>query len=349
MAQYKATDGVPGDWHLMHYGSRAIGGAGLLFTEMTCVSPSGRITLGCTGLWNGAQRDAWRRIVEFVHAESSAKFCLQIGHSGRKGSTQLGWERMDYPLSADNWPLLAPSALPYMAGVSQTPRAMTRSDMDAVREEFVRSARFALDADFDMLELHLAHGYLLGSFLSPLTNQRQDHYGGDVAARLRFPLEVFSAVRAVWPRQRPLSARLSACDWADGGLSEGDLLAIAAALKRAGADVLDVSTGQTVPDQRPVYGRMWQTPFADKVRNEIGIPTIAVGNIYEADHVNSIIAAGRADLCALARPHLSNPAWTLSAAAEQKFHEQCWPEPYLSGKAQLERNLERAAQAAGPV
>ena len=349
MAQYKAVDGVPGDWHLMHYGARAIGGAGLLFTEMTCVSPSGRITPGCTGLWNEAQRDAWRRIVAFVHAESSAKFCLQIGHSGRKGSTQLGWERIDYPLDADNWPLLAPSALPYMTGVSQTPREMTRGDMDAVRDEFVKAARFALEAGFDMLELHLAHGYLLASFLSPLTNRRRDHFGGDVAARLRFPLEVFSAVRAVWPGQRPLSARISACDWAEGGLSEEDLLAIAAALKRAGADVLDVSTGQTVADQRPVYGRMWQTPFADRIRNEIGVPTIAVGNIFEADHVNSIIAAGRADLCALARPHLSNPAWTLNAAAEQKFQEQCWPEPYLSGKAQLERNLERAAQAVGPV
>ena len=352
MAQYKARDGLPGDWHLMHYGARAAGGAGLLFTEMTCVSAPGRITPGCTGLWNEAQRDAWRRIVEFVHAESNAKFCLQIGHSGRKGSTQLGWERMDFPLAAGNWPLLAPSAIPYLAGVSQVPRAMSRADMDAVREDFVRSARFGLDAGFDMLELHLAHGYLLGSFLSPLTNQRRDEFGGDVAARLRFPVEVFSAVRAVWPRQRPLSARISACDWAQGGLSEGDLLIIAGALKQAGADVLDVSTGQTVADQQPVYGRMWQTPFADKVRNEIGIPTIAVGNIFEADHVNSIIAAGRADLCALARPHLSNPAWTLSAAAEQRFHEQCWPNPYLSGKAQLERNFERAAQAdaaVGPV
>jgi anthraniloyl-CoA monooxygenase len=349
MAQYKATDGLPDDWHLMHYGARAIGGAGLVYTEMTCVSPSGRITPGCTGLWNEAQRDAWRRIVEFVHAESAAKICLQIGHSGRKGSTQLGWERIDYPLPADNWPLLAPSALPYMPGISQTPRAMTRADMDAVRDEFVRSARFALDAGFDMLELHFAHGYLLGSFLSPLTNQRQDQYGGDVAARLRFPLEVFSAVRSVWPAVRPLSARISACDWAPGGLSDGDLLAIARALKEAGADVLDVSSGQTVVDQQPVYGRMWQTPFADRVRNEIGIATIAVGNIFEADHVNSIIAAGRADLCALARPHLSNPAWTLSAAAEQKYHEQVWPEPYLSGKAQLERNAERATQSVGPV
>jgi anthraniloyl-CoA monooxygenase len=226
---------------------------------------------------------------------------------------------------------------------------MTRADMDSVRNASVRSARLGLDAGFDMLELHMAHGYLLGSFLSPLTNQRQDEYGGDAAGRLRFPLEVFSAVRAVWPTQRPFSARISACDWAQGGLSEEDLLSIARALKQAGADVLDVSTGQTVADQRPVYGRMWQTPFADKVRNEIGIPTIAVGNIFEADHVNSIIAAGRADLCALARPHLANPAWTLSAAAEQKYHQQAWPDPYQSAKAQLERNLERAAQSAGPV
>jgi len=349
MAQYKAVDGVPNDWHLMHYGARAVGGAGLLFTEMTCVSPHGRITPGCTGLWNVAQRDAWRRIVEFVHAESTAKFCLQIGHSGRKGSTQLGWQRMDYPLEADNWPLLAPSPLPYLKDISQTPRQMTREDMDLVLAQFVQSARYALEADFDMLELHLAHGYLLASFLSPLTNHREDEYGGDIASRLRFPLEVFMAVRSVWPAVRPLSARISASDWAVGGLSEEDLLTIARSLKQAGADVLDVSSGQTVCDQQPVYGRMWQTPFSDKLRNEVDIPTIAVGNIYEADHVNSIIAAGRADLCALARPHLSNPAWTLDAAAEQHFVEQAWPAPYLSGKAQLERNAERAAQAVGPV
>ncbi len=349
MAQYKAADGVPEDWHLMHYGARAVGGAGLIITEMTCVSPTGRITPGCTGLWNQMQAEAWRRIVEFVHAESSAKICLQLGHSGRKGSTQLGWQRMDHPLSAHNWPLLAPSALPYLTGISQTPRAMTRVDMDQVRDEFVRSTKFGLDAGFDMLELHLAHGYLLGSFLSPLTNRREDEYGGSVEARLRYPLEIFSAVRAVWPASRPLSARISACDWAQGGLSEADLLAIAVALKAAGADVLDVSTGQTVADQQPLYGRMWQTPFADRVRNEIGIPTIAVGNIYEADHVNSIVAAGRADLCALARPHLANAAWTLASAAEQKYHAQAWPDPYLSGKAQLERNVERAAQAVGPV
>ena len=349
MAQYKATDGLPNDWHLMHYGARAVGGAGLLFTEMTCVSPIGRITPGCTGLWNEAQRDAWRRIATFVHRESAAKFCLQLGHSGRKGSTQLGWQQADHPLPAGNWPLLAPSALPYLQGISQIPRSMTTADMESVRDDFVRSAQFALDADFDMLELHLAHGYLLGSFLSPLTNQRRDEYGGSIEGRLRFPLQVFSAVRAAWPRQRPLSARLSASDWADGGLSEEDLLTIARALKQAGADVLDVSTGQTVAEQRPVYGRMWQTPFADKVRNEVDIATIAVGNIFEADHVNSIVAAGRADLCALARPHLYSPAWTLLAAAEQKYQDQLWPDAYLSGKSQLERNLERSAQAAGPV
>jgi anthraniloyl-CoA monooxygenase len=349
MAQYRAKDGVPDDWHLMHYGARAVGGAGLVFTEMTCVSPEGRITPGCTGLWNETQRDAWRRIVDFVHANSKARICMQLGHSGRKGSTQLGWQQMDHPLPADNWPVLAPSPLPYFPGISQVPKEMNRAHMDAVREEFARAARFALDAGFDMLELHMAHGYLLGSFLSPLTNRRTDAYGGDVRARLRYPLDVFAAVRSIWPRTRPLSVRISASDWAEGGLSEDDLIVIAQALKAAGADVLDVSSGQTVPEQRPVYGRMWQTPFSDKIRNEVGIPTIAVGNIYEADHVNSIVAAGRADLCALARPHLANPAWTLAAAAEQNYHEQWWPDPYLSGKGQLERNLERAAQAVGPV
>jgi anthraniloyl-CoA monooxygenase len=349
MAQYKATEGMPNDWHLMHYGARAVGGAGLVFTEMTCVSAQGRITPGCTGLWNAAQRDAWRRIVDFVHAQSAAKICMQLGHSGRKGSTQLGWQEMDHPLPAGNWPVLAPSPLPYFAGVSPVPREMDRADMDRVREEFVRAARLALDAGFDMLELHMAHGYLLGSFLSPLTNRRADEYGGDAVNRLRYPLEVLAAVRSTWPRERPVSVRISASDWAEGGLAEDDLLVIARGLKTAGADVLNVSTGQTVPEQHPVYGRMWQTPFSDKIRNEVGIPTIAAGNIYEADHVNSIVAAGRADLCALARPHLANPAWTLDAAARQNYHDQWWPDSYLSGRSQLERNLERAAQAIGPV
>ncbi len=346
MAQYCATDGVPDEWHLVHYGHRALGGAGLVYTEMTCVSPEGRITPGCTGLWNELQRDAWRRIVQFVHARTPAKFCLQIGHSGRKGSTQLGWEEIDHPLPRDNWPLMAPSALPYLPDVSATPREMSRADMDAVREQFVRAAQLGAEAGFDMLELHMAHGYLLASFLSPLTNQRDDEYGGDIAGRLRFPLEVLAAVRRAWPAERPLSVRISATDWADGGLSDADLLAIARALKSADADLIDVSTGQTVPWQAPVYGRMWQTPFADEVRNEIGIAAMAVGNIYEPDHVNTIIAAGRADLCAIARPHLANPAWTLQAAARQGYAGQWWPDQYLTGKAQMERNLQRAAAGA---
>jgi anthraniloyl-CoA monooxygenase len=347
MAQYSAVDGMPEDWHLVHYGHRALGGAGLVYTEMTCVSPEGRISLGCTGLWNTAQRDAWRRIVVFVHGNSPAKICLQLGHSGRKGSTQLGWEQPDHPLPRGNWPILAPSPLPYLDGVSQAPLQMSRADMDKVREDFVRATRHGLEAGFDMLELHMAHGYLLASFLSPLTNQRSDEYGGSIEDRLRFPLEVLTAVRREWPPEKPLSVRLSASDWADGGLSETDLLTIVRTFKHAGTDLIDVSSGQTVPWQTPVYGRMWQTPFADEIRNTVGIATMAVGNIYEPDHVNSIIAAGRADLCALARPHLTNPAWTLEAAARQGYEPQWWPNQYLSGKSQLERNLQRAAQAGG--
>jgi len=344
MAQYSAVEGTPTDWHLVHYGQRSLGGAGLVYTEMTCVSPEGRISPGCTGLWSEAQRDAWRRIVEFVHGHSPAKICLQLGHSGRKGSTQLGWEEPDHPLASGNWPVMAPSPIPYLPGVSQQPRAMTRADMLRVRDEFVHAARLGAAAGFDMLELHMAHGYLLASFLSPLTNHRGDEYGGNVEGRLRFPLEVLQAVRAEWPAARPLSVRFSATDWADGGLSDPDRLAIVRAFKQAGTDLIDVSTGQTVPFQKPAYGRMWQTPFADEIRNEIGIATLAVGNIYEADHVNSIIAAGRADLCALARPHLSHPAWTLQAAAAQCYRPQWWPQQYLSGKDQLERNLLRAAR-----
>jgi anthraniloyl-CoA monooxygenase len=344
MAQYCATEGMPDEWHLVHYGHRALGGAGLLYTEMTCVSPEGRITPGCTGLWNEAQRDAWRRIVEFVHARTPAKFCLQLGHSGRKGSTQLGWEEMDHPLAAGNWPILAPSPLPYLPGISQTPIEMSRGQMSDVVTQFVRATRLGRQAGFDMLELHMAHGYLLASFLSPLTNHRTDEFGGDARGRLRFPLEVLRAVRAEWPDEKPLSVRISATDWAEGGLCDTDLLVIARALREAGTDLIDVSTGQTVPWQKPVYGRMWQAPFADTVRNEIGIATMAVGNIYEPDHVNSIIASGRADLCALARPHLANPAWTLEAAARLGYGGQWWPKQYLSGRQQLERNLQRAAQ-----
>jgi anthraniloyl-CoA monooxygenase len=342
MAQYCAADGVPTDWHLVHYGHRSLGGAGLVYTEMTCVSPAGRITPGCTGLWNEIQRDAWQRIVEFVHRNSPARICLQLGHSGRKGSTQLGWEKMDHPLPAGNWPIVAPSPLPYLEGVSQVPLPMTRTDMDKVRDDFVRATQLGLEAGFDMLELHMAHGYLLASFLSPLTNLRTDEYGGNIGNRLRFPLEVLQSVRARWPADKPLSVRISATDWADGGLSDEDALTIVRAFRDAGIDLIDVSTGQTVPTQHPVYGRMWQTPFADRIRNELGIATMAVGNIYECDHVNSIIAAGRADLCAIARPHLANPAWTLEAAASQGYRPQWWPRQYLSGKGQLERNFERS-------
>jgi anthraniloyl-CoA monooxygenase len=348
MAQYSAVDGLPNDWHLVHLGARATGGAGLVFTEMTCVSPEGRISPGCTGLWNEAQCDAWRRIAGFVQGNSPAKICMQLGHSGRKGSTQLGWERDDHPLPAGNWETMAPSAMPYLEGISAPPREMTRADMDRVVAEFVRSARFAHEAGFDMLEVHMAHGYLLASFLSPLTNRRTDAYGGSPENRSRYPLEVLAAVRTAWP-DRPLSVRLSSSDWAPGGLSEDELIAIGRAMKAAGADLLDLSSGQTVPWQKPVYGRMWQTPFSDLVRNVVGIPTIAVGNIFEADHANTIVAAGRADLCALARPHLADPAWTLRAAAEQQWDGQWWPRQYLTARRQLERNLERAAQAAGPV
>jgi anthraniloyl-CoA monooxygenase len=349
MAQYCAVEGVPDEWHLVHYGHLALGGAGLLYTEMTCVSPQGRITPGCTGLWNQAQADAWRRIVRFVHQQSPAKICLQLGHSGRKGSTQLGWEKMDHPLPDGNWPIVAPSPVPYLDGISQAPIEMTRTHMDEVRNHFVRAARFGRDAGFDMLELHMAHGYLLASFLSPLTNRRIDEYGGGIENRLRFPLEVMTAVRAEWPAEKPLSVRISATDWRDGGIGDDDVLSMVRAMQGAGIDLIDVSTGQTVPDQKPVYGRMWQTPFADRIRNELGIATLAVGNIYDPDHVNSIIASGRADLCAIARPHLANPAWTLQAAASQGYEPQWWPKQYLSGKQQLERNLRRAAPPEGPV
>jgi anthraniloyl-CoA monooxygenase len=349
MAQYSAEEGMPGDWHLVHLGARATGGAGLVYTEMTCTSPDARISPGCTGIWNEAQRDAWRRIVDFAHRHGRAKLCMQLGHSGRKGSTQLGWEDDDHPLHAGNWETIAPSPLPYLEGISAPPREMTRTDMDRVLADFVRSTRFAAEAGFDMLELHMAHGYLLASFLSPLTNLRRDVYGGPIANRLRFPLEVAAVVRAAWPAERPLSVRLSSSDWAEGGLEEDELIAIGQAMKAEGVDLLDLSSGQTVPWQKPVYGRMWQTPFSDLVRNIVGIPTVAVGNIFEADHANSIIAAGRADLCALARPHLADPAWTLRAAAEQRWQEQWWPPQYATAKRQLERNFERAAQMAGPV
>ncbi|HTS55243.1 MAG TPA: bifunctional salicylyl-CoA 5-hydroxylase/oxidoreductase, partial [Burkholderiales bacterium] len=345
MAMYSCRDGVPDDFYLVHLGARALGGAGLVFTEMTCVAPDARISPGCAGLWNVEQALAWKRVVDFVHGRSSAKIGLQLGHAGPKGSTQLGWEQADEPLPDGNWPLIAPSPIAY-GPHNQIPRAMGRADMDRVRDQFVRAARMGAGCGFDILELHCAHGYLLSSFICPLTNQRTDEYGGSLGNRLRYPLEVFRAMRAVWPEDRPMSVRISAHDWAPGGNTPDDAVEIARHFRAAGADLIDVSSGQTTRLARPVYGRMYQTPFSDRIRNEVGIATLAVGNIFEADHVNSIIAAGRADLCALARPHLADPFWTLHAAAQLGYAQMEWPKQYLTGKAQLERNLARAAQAA---
>lgn len=346
MCTYSATDGVPGDFHFQHYTARGLGGAALVMTEMTCVAPEARITPGCTGIWNDGQVAAWKRIVDFVHANSGAKMGLQIGHAGRKGSTKLSWDGIDQPLESGNWPLIAPSPLPLIAGVSQTPREMTRTDMDAVKAAFVAATERANTAGFDLVEFHAAHGYLMSSFISPLTNQRSDEYGGSIANRCRYPLEVFNAMRAVWPADKPMSVRISAHDWVPGGTTPEDAAEIARIFKDAGADIIHVSSGQVSKDEQPVYGRMFQVPFSDRIRNEVGVPTITVGNIFEADHVNTIIAAGRADLCALARPHLADPAWTLHAAAEQAYFDIAWPKQYVGGKVQLERNLERAAQLA---
>ena len=346
MAQYSCTDGTPDDFYLVHLGSRAHGGAGLVFTEMVCVAPDARISLGCAGLYAPEHNPAWARIVDYVHARTSAKIAIQLGHAGPKGSTQLGWQDADAPLPDGNWPLIAPSAVPYGPS-NQIPRAMTRADMDRVRAQFVAAARAAADAGFDWLELHCAHGYLLSAFLCPLTNLRDDDYGGTFEKRCRYPLEVFAALRAVWPADRPMSVRISAHDWAEGGNTPDDAVAIAKLFRTAGADLIDVSSGQTTRAAKPVYGRMYQTPFADRVRNEAGIATMAVGAIFEPDHVNSILMAGRADLCALARPHLADPYWTLHAAAQLGVTDVEWPVQYLSGKDQLERNLARAAQMAG--
>ncbi len=351
MAQYSCVDGLPADYHLVHLGSRAMGGAGLVVAEMTCTSPDARITPGCPGLWNDAQRDGWKRVADFIHANSDAKFAMQIGHAGAKGSTRLAWEGIDQPLDDGNWPLISASPQQYLDGVSQWSKAMTRDDMDRVRNDFVRATRYAAEAGVDWLELHCAHGYLLSSFISPLTNQRTDDYGGSLENRLRYPLEVFHAVREVWPSHLPMSVRISANDWVDGGITPDDAVTIARAFKAAGADLIDCSSGQVSKQEKPVFGRMFQTPFADRVRNEAGIATIAVGAISEADHVNSIIAAGRADLCAIARPHLANPSWTLLEAAKIGYLDLVWPKQYRAAKQQLERNLEReksaAMQAAG--
>ncbi len=348
MSMYSAVDGLPSDWHLVHYGSLALGGAGLVYTEMTDISPNGRITPGCAGIWNSEQEAAWKRIVDFVHRHSESKFGLQLGHAGPKGSTKVGWEGMDEPLDHGNWDIVGPSAVPYSPN-NQIPRPMTRKDMNTILGGYVEAAQRADRAGFDMLELHCAHGYLLSAFITPLLNRRTDKYGGSLENRLRFPLEVFRAIREIWPVQKPMSVRISANDWlGDAGISPDDAVIIGKAFVEAGADIIDVSAGQTSPDAEPIYGRMFQTPFADQIRNEAGIPTMAVGNIYEIDHVNSIIAAGRADLCCLARPHLIDRFWSLRAAAEQEYHGNgvTCPKQYLTGFEQLERNLQRAAQMA---
>lgn len=331
MCQYSAEDGTPNDWHLVHLGSRALGGAGLILTEMTDVSREGRISPGCAGLYLDAHVPAWKRVVDFVHAHSPAKIGVQLAHAGRKGSTRRAWEGIDKPLADGNWPLVAASAIPYKPG-SQVPKAMDRADMDRVRDDFVRATGLALAAGFDMLELHMAHGYLLASFVSPLTNTRKDEYGGDLDGRMRFPLEVFDAVRAAWPADRPISVRISATDWKEGGTTPEDAVGIARRLKAHGCDIVDVSAGQTVDDDAPVYGRLFQTPFSDRVRHEAGIPTMTVGNISSWADCNTILAAGRADLCVLARGHLYDPYWTRHAAFEQG-HALPWPPQYGSARS----------------
>ena len=343
MDMYSAKDGVPGDFHLVHYGARATGGAGLVFTEMTCVSPEARITLGCTGLWNDEQEAAWKRIVDFIHGNSGAKFCLQLGHSGRKGATRLMWEGIDRPLEDGAWDICSASPIPYFPD-SQVPREATRADMDLIKAQFVEAAKRGERAGFDMLELHCAHGYLMASFLSPLTNRRTDEYGGSLENRLRFPLEVFDAMREVWPAHKPMSVRISATDWAEGGITGDDAVEIARAFAEHGVDLVDVSTGQTVREARPIYGRMFQTPFSDQVRNEAQVATMCVGNITAADQVNTILAAGRADLVALGRPHLVDPFFTMKAAAWYGAKDIHCPAQYMAGKDQIFRNSVRDRQ-----
>ena len=348
MATYSAVDGLVQDFHLVHLGARALGGAALVMVEMTSPNPNGRITPACTGLWNDAQQAGFKRIVDFVHTQSSAKIGLQLGHSGAKGSTQVGWEQTDEPLPASgahaNWPLISASAVAYGAQ-NQTPAAMTRTEMESIKAEFVASTVRAVAAGFDWLELHCAHGYLLSSFITPLTNLRTDAYGGQgnegLENRCRYPLEVFGAMRAVWPADKPMSVRISAHDWAPGGNTADDAVRIARLFKAASCDMIDVSSGQTTRAAKPVYGRMYQTPFSDRIRNEAGIQTIAVGAITQADQANSIIAAGRADLCAIARPHLADPAWTLHEAAALQARSADWPKQYLSGRDQLYRELQK--------
>ena len=346
MDQYSATDGTPDDFHLVHLGARALGGAGLVFTEMTCVSADGRISLGCTGMYASEHVTAWRRIADFVHTHSKAKLCLQLGHAGRKGSTKLMWDGMDEPLETGNWPVFGPSPIAY-GPENQVPREMTRADMDRIRDDFVRATRMAVDAGFDMIELHAAHGYLVSSFITPLSNHRTDEFGGVLANCMRWPLEVFRAMRAAWPEDRPMSVRMSATDWTEGGITGIESVEIARAFDHAGADIIHVSTGQTTPDAKPIYGRMFQAPFSDRIRQEAAVHTVTVGNITEADQINAILAAGRADLVALGRPHLADPNWTLHAAAEQGYAAQWWPVQYLDGKKQLERLKQREKEQGG--
>ncbi len=343
MDMYSATDGTPNDFHLVHLGARALGGAALVMTEMVCVSPEARITLGCTGMYNEKHLEAWARIVRFVHEWTEAKMCFQVGHSGRKGATRLPWEGTDIPLEIETWERVGPSPVSY-GPTLPPPREMTREEMNEVKEHFVRATIMAATAGFDMMELHCAHGYLLSSFLTPVSNRRLDEYGGSLENRMRFPLEVFSAMREAWPNEKPISVRVSATDWVEDGLTPDESVAIAQAFVDAGADVIHVSTGQTVSDAKPVFGRLFQTPHSDRIRNEGRVPTIAVGNITDADQVNSIIAAGRADLVAIGRPHLSDPQWTLHAAAQQGYRGVSWPVQYYQGRVQLEREVERAKE-----
>ena len=344
MAQYSSEDGLADDYHLVHLGARAMGGAGMVFTEMTCVSADARITPGCPGLYKPEHTIGWKRIVDFVHSNSDAKIAVQIGHAGAKGATKLAWDGIDKPVETDSWPLISASPEQYLAGVSQTSREMTRDDMDRVKQDFIDSTKAAEVAGFDWLELHAAHGYLLSSFISPITNRRSDEYGGSLENRMKYPLEIFAAVREVWPVGKPISVRISAHDWTEGGITPQDAVEIAKAFKAAGADLIDCSSGQVTKREKPVFGRMFQTPFADQIRNEAGIATIAVGAIFEADNVNTIIAAGRADLCAVARMHLVNPAWTLLEAAKIGYKNVTWPKQYISAKVQIERNIEREKQ-----
>ncbi len=346
MAQYSCVDGLPADYHLVHLGARAMGGAAMVFAEMTCVSPEARITPGCPGIYTAEQKVGWKRIADWIHAHSDAKFAMQLGHAGAKASTRLAWDGTDLPLEEGNWPIVGASEQQYLPGISQVAKALTQAEMETIKQQFVQAARDCIDIGVDWIELHCAHGYLLSEFISPLTNKRTDEYGGSLQNRLRYPIEVFTAMRAVWPADKPMSVRISATDWVEGGITPADAVEIAKAFKAAGADMIDCSAGQVSKQEKPVFGRMWQTPFADRVRQEAGIATIAVGAISEADHVNSIIAAGRADLCAIARPHLANPAWTLSEAAKIGYTAMAWPKPYFMAKSQLEANFAREKAAA---